>query len=426
MSTSGLKKWAVAARDVGLFTIDPLLAYTPGERGGKDAYKPAPPAEADDGAENVLVLRLDAIGDFVLWLDAAEGLHSYYEHAEITLVGNALWTDLAERLPYFDHVIPVDPYRFRHHLGYRRQVLQRITETSYREALHVAHRRAGRFADADAILRAVRADRKVASQGDTAPDWQMWWSNRWYTDILSIDQEAMELRRNAQYVRGVGARSFRAGIPTLPAARLPSVDGIPRSFYVLFPGAGADYRRWPIDRFADVAERVYRETTWTGLVCGGPGEEHMGNALCRKADAELENWVGRTSIPELASVIDRARLLLGNETSAVHIATAVRTPSICILGGGHYGRFVPYDVDEPPLDRPMPRVVTHEMPCFGCDWNCCFEVVDGEPVPCVDRISIDAVWARVERALDDASPVDSDARETVVEGSSTDPPADSD
>ncbi|MCS4034092.1 ADP-heptose:LPS heptosyltransferase [Salinibacter ruber] len=407
MSTSGLKKWAVAARDVGLFTIDPLLAYTPDEGGENNASKLARPPETDNGTENVLTLRLDAIGDFVLWLDAAEGLRSYYEDAEITLVGNALWTDLAERLPYFDHVIPVNPYRFRHHLGYRRQILQRVTETSYREAMHVSNRRTGRFADADAILRAVHADRKVALQGDAAPDWQVRWSNCWYTDVLSVDQEAMELQRNAECVRNLGAHDFQAGVPTLPEVHLPSVNGLSNSCYVLFPGAGADYRRWPLDRFADIAGRIYRKTGWTGLVCGGPGEEHLGDALCRKADAELENWVGRTSIPELAAVIASVRMLLGNETSAVHIATAVRTPSVCILGGGHYGRFVPYDVERAFPDRPMPRVVVHKMPCFGCDWNCCFDVADSEPVPCVDRISTDAVWDCVERALNEASPTNS-------------------
>lgn len=355
--------------------------------------------ETDKARRSILMIRLDAIGDFIVWLDAAEGLREYYADAEITLVGNELWTPLAERLPYFDRVLPVQPRRFRHHLRYRRSVLQRLTTTYYQDALHLVHRRSGSFSDADAIIRAVSADRKVVSTGDATTGWRERWSRRWYTDVLPVDENAMELRRNAEFVTELGHRSFQCGLPTLPLSHLPSVDNLPDAYYVLFPGAGADYRRWPCERFAEIANRIEQQTGWTGLVCGGPGEEALGTRICEAADARLQNWVGKTSIPELASVLAHARLLVGNETSAVHIATAVATPSVCILGGGHYGRFLPYDVDHASSGRPVPRPVIHDMPCFGCDWNCHFEVQEGDQTPCVDRITTDAVWQCVEGVL---------------------------
>jgi len=72
---------------------------------------------------------------------------------------------------------------------------------------------------------------------------------------------------------------------------------------------------------------------------------------------------------------------------------------VCVLGGGHHGRFVPYDVEHRPPGRPVPRTAVHEMPCFHCDWNCCFEVPEGAPAPCVDRIPTDVVWAQVQNIL---------------------------
>jgi ADP-heptose:LPS heptosyltransferase len=395
MKAPSLKEWAVVLRDVGLIAVDALLQAPVGGRAEQgEAFR-----EEDGDRRSVLALRLDAIGDFVVWLDAAEGLRDYYADAEITLVGNALWTGLAERVSHFDRVVPVDPYRFRHQLRYRRSILQKLTQTHYREALHVVHRRSGRFADAEAIMRAISADRKIVSQGDPTGGWRERWSRRWYTDVLPVAEDAMELRRNAEFVRELGHRRFQSGLPTLSPSTLPPVDDFPDTYYVFFPGAGADHRRWPSDRFAEIADRIEQQTGWPGVVCGGPGEEALGTQICEAADASLQNWIGQTTLPELASVIAGANLLLGNETSAVHLATAVGTPSVCILGGGHYGRFLPYDVEHNPSGRPVPKPVIHDMPCFGCDWNCCFDVPDGAPTPCVDRIATDAVWNCVQDVL---------------------------
>ena len=52
----------------------------------------------------VLLVRQDAIGDFILWLDTAKEYRKYYppENCKIILIGNALWTDLAKELPFWD------------------------------------------------------------------------------------------------------------------------------------------------------------------------------------------------------------------------------------------------------------------------------------------------------------------------------------
>ena len=55
-----------------------------------------PPSRQDANA--VLVVRLDEIGDFVLWLDAAAGLRRLFPGARIVLAGNEIWADLAGRI----------------------------------------------------------------------------------------------------------------------------------------------------------------------------------------------------------------------------------------------------------------------------------------------------------------------------------------
>lgn len=108
------------------------------------------------------------------------------------------------------------------------------------------------------------------------------------------------------------------------------------------------------------------------------------------------NLAGKTSLPEFCELVRRAQFLVGNETSAIHIAAAVGTPSICLLGGGHFGRFVPYPSGMP---GSSPEPVYEPMPCFGCSWNCHLPHLKGRAVPCVTAINVVAVSAAIEQVL---------------------------
>ncbi len=63
----------------------------------------------------VLLIRQDAIGDFILWLDTAKEYRKYFppENYKIILVGNELWFDLAKELPFWDEVLPVNVKTFK-------------------------------------------------------------------------------------------------------------------------------------------------------------------------------------------------------------------------------------------------------------------------------------------------------------------------
>ena len=354
---------------------------------------------ASDRPEGILIIRADAIGDSVIWLDAAQQLRRHFEDKSVTLIANAIWADLAATTPYFDEVIPVDLRRFRFDLRYRYRFLRQLRNVQYNKAIHFIYRRKGRFADAESIVRAARADEKIGSVGEGRQGWRQRWSDRWYTELLpALDAPLMELRRNAEFLCYLGVEEAHVSAPSLPVDNLPVVSGTPKDYYVLAPGAGAAFRRWPVDRFSKIADIVHEATGWTGLISGAPSEKKLGEQLTQQTEAPLENWAGRTSVPEMAYMIARSNLVIGNETGAIHVAAAVSTPSVCVLGGGHYGRFVPYDVEEE-TSRPLPQVAVHDMPCFHCDWNCVFDVPDGETVPCITNVSVEDVWKQVKPIL---------------------------
>lgn len=349
--------------------------------------------------KQVLVVRLDAIGDFVIWLDAAKGLRKLYpeDTYRITLLANIVWASLAESLPYFDEVWSLEKLEFYKNLQYRWQQLVKVRLASFDIAVQPTFSR--EFIFGDSIIRISGANERIGSVSDFThlSPIQKQISDAWYTKLVpATSNPLMELVRNAEFIRGCGLRDFMAALPQLPISNYTCAPNA--NYFVIFPGAFIPYRQWNINRFQKIAHRLYQATGWHVVACGGSGEEHLGVELARDAEFPLINRIGLTSLLDLAAIISGAKLVIANETSAIHIAAAVSTPAICILGGGHYGRFMPYKV-EVETDMPLPVPVIHQMDCFGCNWQCIYNISPGQPMQCIDKITVEDVWTVVSEMI---------------------------
>jgi hypothetical protein len=87
---------------------------------------------------------------------------------------------------------------------------------------------------------------------------------------------------------------------------------------------------------------------------------------------------------------------VGANIGSYSILAAGGVPSVCILGGGHYGRFMPYPNH---VDGVKPISVIHKMDCFGCNWQCKLTKEQDQAYPCVRDISVKQVLKAVKIAL---------------------------
>ncbi|HBG06030.1 MAG: hypothetical protein A2075_15705 [Geobacteraceae bacterium GWC2_58_44] len=356
------------------------------------------------GTVSVLLVRLDSIGDFVLWQDSLQELRRLYppDRFRFTLLANALWADLARELPFFDEVIPLERKALHYDLGYRLRLWCRLRGTFWDEVIQPTHSR--EFLFGDAAVRVCSAPLRTGSAGDLANQSAFCRriSDRWYTRLIPAgDGEEMELLRNARLLRGLGAAGFQAGMPELALK-----ERLPRGFsareYALFvPGAGSVQRQWPVERFAELAWRVRKTRGLATVICGSAAEAHLGSSLLRMLEGQAEDWTGRTSLAELVAIIKGARVVIGNDSSAIHIAAALGVPAFCSMGGGQYGRFLPYRLERP-SSRPLPVPLRREMECFGCGWHCCaHQDAEGGCAPCLERVQVSEVWEAIDAAFQD-------------------------
>ena len=349
----------------------------------------------------VLLIRQDAIGDFILWLDTAKEYRKYFppENYKIVLIGNALWCDLAKELPFWDEVLPINKKAFKTLSKYRWNILRKVRSFGAEIAIQPTYSR--EFYHGDSLIRASNASKKVSSAGDMSNRNQLKTilADRWHTELISASQEPQtELERNAEFLSLLTGTSLPVCYPVLELQNLPFIPKQEKqSFYVIVPAASINSKKWPTDNFAELAEKVYKRTGWNGVICGTKKEYFLGEDILKKCNAPLKNMSGQTGLPELAGLLSQSQLIISNDTGTAHIAAAVGRTTVCILGGGHFGRFAPYP-DFPGQTKNF-HSVYHKMPCYGCNWECVYHIKDEDPAPCISNISVDAVWNEVKHLL---------------------------
>ena len=124
-------------------------------------------------------------------------------------------------------------------------------------------------------------------------------------------------------------------LPFLPAL-LPAEDcaekaaaALSHPFVLLNPGAGWGAKRWPIERYAEVA-RAMHASGYSVVVNAGPGEESLAQELCRSAGGFV-NAVQPT-LTELIAITRRAELVIAGDTGPLHLASALGRPVVAIFG----------------------------------------------------------------------------------------------
>lgn len=155
---------------------------------------------------------------------------------------------------------------------------------------------------------------------------------------------------------------------------------------LIHPGASRPYKRWPIDRFAELASRLGKKY-------------RVGIVQAR----ELENFdlpvgvigVETSSIAELTDSIRGSRLFIGNNSGPMNLAAALRVPTVFISGPSK-------PMWDPTWRGGVYEVLRRtEMPCIRCDEHFRDSVChnSSEPLGCMNRWSVEEVYMRCEKML---------------------------
>jgi ADP-heptose:LPS heptosyltransferase len=126
------------------------------------------------------------------------------------------------------------------------------------------------------------------------------------------------------------------------------------------PGASEAARCWPAENFARLAE-VLSVAGFVPLLVGAPSDRDICDKIAATANVAIPNFAGRTTIPEMATLLARCDLLVSADTGAAHLAAAVGTTVVGLYGAtACFADTAPYGnnhlILQSPLNAPMSSI----------------------------------------------------------------------
>ena len=307
--------------------------------------------KVQQGTKHVLLVRLDAIGDYILFRNFIEVLkkHPKYCDYKITLLGNAVWKDLAESLDkeYITNFIWVDVKKFSSNLLYRYRKLVEITSINCELLIHSTY---SRTYDADNIVKLVNAKIKIASIGNLSniKKWQKRISDKYYNQLIPARNGIIfEFYRNKEFFEKLLGEEIKIPRPHINISENNFPLKLPKSNYsVLFISASSEFKKWNIENFAQVAKWIKNNLTYEIVLCGGKEDIKKVSVFERIYKNSYLNLVGKTSLTDLVFILKNSKMLVSNETFIVHMAVALgMRNTFVIYNGSHFGRFIPYPLE---------------------------------------------------------------------------------
>jgi heptosyltransferase-1 len=142
-----------------------------------------------------------------------------------------------------------------------------------------------------------------------------------------------------------------------PAEALDKLASTEGQRLLIQPGAGWGNKRYPPESWGQVANLLQRDLGLRSWVATGPGEEGLADEVVAASDGSAEALVAPT-LAFLATFLRRARLVMGGDTGPVHLAHALGTPVLCLMGPTAPETNGPYGDREAAL--------WHQLPCSFC------------------------------------------------------------
>lgn len=196
----------------------------------------------------------------------------------------------------------------------------------------------------------------------------------------------------------------------LPYINSESFSNLYGDYCVLGPYSSVIEKEWEIEKFAEIAKRVLDKGINIVLVGSTKDDSKIQTFLTLVKSDRVFNLINKTSFAEWIDIIRNAKLVVSCDSAAVHIATGVNTPSVCISGGMDEGLMYPYVVDELEPGQYLPTVIMapHED-CFKCrrigeyygygNKVCQAEISQNKPMLCIQKITVDRVWESVDSII---------------------------
>ena len=169
------------------------------------------------------------------------------------------------------------------------------------------------------------------------------------------------------------------------------VSTVKKPYAVIHPGARRWYKSWPMQHFAELADRTVALGVEV-VIAGGPEDVDNAAKIASLMKESAVNIAGKTTLRELAAVIKGALLLVGNDSAPMHISNVLGTRTIALFGPTDWRVWRPLGEEH--------FVFAKDVDCSPCGHS--KECTKNDEDWCMRMITVDEVMEAVELIVEES------------------------
>lgn len=146
-------------------------------------------------------------------------------------------------------------------------------------------------------------------------------------------------------------------------------------------------RRWEPEKFAELGKRLIDENKVKILIFGGPDEDELKETVCKKINSSSAFIVNTESILQSAAIMKRCNLFVTNDSSQMHIASALQLKVVAIIGPTNLHYIHPWKTEH--------KIVTLNLDCAPCFFYSPRPLIcsrDDVQFKCIKELTVDMVY----------------------------------
>lgn len=333
--------------------------------------------------KNILIVKLSAIGDVVHALPVAHSLKKNYPHARITWVVEKPSYDLLANNPDIDEIIIFDKPKFKSVAG--------LLKNGYQLSKELKARNFDLAIDLQGLFKSA-----AISYLSGAPERLVYCNARELSDkigksICGQHQNGHVVERYLDVIRYLGCEIDEVVFPihiieseAKQAQAIANHAGLrlENPYVVLAPGTNWASKCWPTTHYAKLADKLYDHNI-IPVIIGGANDQRLAQEIISNSKIPPIDLTGKTSLKQLAYMIQKSRAFVGGDTGPMHLAVAVGSTVVTMFGPTDPKRNGPYGAKH--------NVLLAPHSCQGCWQRKCPKNID-----CLASVTVDAVLTSLQ------------------------------
>lgn len=339
----------------------------------------------------IFIRESNWIGDAVMTTPAISSIKKSLPHAKLFVAANPYVAEVLRYNPCIDEFLVFDSKNSNNNFLSRFRLFREwgkkynfdigiLFTNSFKSALEVFLMGIPERAGFDTDGRSFLLTRKIHATAEIIKKHEV----EYFLDLIKgigIEPQDKELTLKLSENDEAFAKDFFAKNNLSPA----------RMIVTICAGASVQPKQWHPERYAKVCDLLIRNYGAQIIILGSKADQIVSSKIISSMEKKAINLAGKTSLRESMAIIKNSDLYIGNNSGAMHIASAFKTPIVAILGPSVPDKTAPY------LEKEKYELVIKPFECRPCRHNFfkeCEPSANNKPL-CIEAIEAEDVMEKI-------------------------------